>query len=426
MSRSAASAPPNTVPGSGPHGSDQRTVYIAGAGIAGMTLALSLARNGVSSVLLEKNTSLQTEGAGLQISPNARKVLDRLGLSPALEETGFCPRAIDIYPFRRKKPLVSLELGDTAHELFGAPYIVIHRADLADALFSACRKHSTIQFHFGVSSFDVQHHARGISLTFDQTDGQVRTERPLALVGADGVHSPTRRKILGGPDAVYSGYVAWRTLIPASMLDSELDLNHTSLLWGPGFHTVLYPHPRRHVINVAMFTREKLDAPQKPKAVAAPSLSAYARKCSRVQAILRAAEGNWQKWPLNAARAPRWHQGRVGLIGDAAHAMLPYQAQGAAMAIEDAGILGPLLARHDNPEQAFARYYALRRDRVKKVVKTSASNGRIYHLEWPFSLARDLVVALQGPQGHFRRLGWIYNYDVAAPEAISNQIGKTT
>lgn len=389
-----------------------RTIYIAGAGIAGMTMALSLAKSGIRVVILEQTAQIQTEGAGLQISPNARKILNDLGLDDALKAAGFATKEIDIYPFRRPTPLISLKMGPAMEKAFGAQYMVIHRADLSDVLFSACRKRANIEFQFGVRSFDMQAHQKGLSLTVENKDGSVHNTRPFAFVGADGVHSMTRRKILAGPDAQYSNYIAWRALVPTSLLKDHFNLNNSSLMWGPGFHVIAYPHPTRHVVNIAMFTRERLSRKLNPQTVTTPSVPKAGLSCKRVKAIINAAEGGWKKWPLYAAKTSQWFKGPVGLIGDAAHAMLPYQAQGAAMAIEDAGVLGPLLAKSTDPQTAFATYQSHRQPRVNKVVKTSASNGNIYHLEWPFSIFRDIVVSAQGPTAHLQRLAWIYGYEV--------------
>ncbi len=193
------------------------------------------------------------------------------------------------------------------------------------------------------------------------------------------------------------------------MMKGQLDLDHTSLLWGPGFHAVTYPHPRRHVINVALFCKEPPSSDMKP-GIAAPRLPRAATTCPRFSAIIDSSEGGWKKWPLYGVRASRWHKGPVGLVGDAAHAMLPFQAQGAAMAIEDAAVLAPLLAGKTDPDDALKEYHALRRGRVKKVMAISASNGGIYHLPAPLSYARDAVVFAQGPTAHLKRLAWIYGY----------------
>ncbi len=392
---------------------DGRTIYIAGAGIAGLTLALALAKFGATVVVLERTEKLETAGAGIQISPNARCVLDRLGLSRQLTQMGFVPQAIDIYPFRRPKPLISLKIGEEATARFGAPYAVIHRADLAEILFNACRRFANIDIQFGIRQFDLVTHAKGLSVAIEQADHNTINARPFAFIGADGVHSRTRTIIMSGPEAKYSGFVAWRTMIPISMLADEniIARDRTSLLWGPGFHAVAYPHPHHDRFNVALFTKEKLEDPRKISSVHTPSLPKMLLKSPQIEALVENAIAGWSMWPLNAVSTPHWHKGPVGLIGDAAHAMLPFQAQGAAMGIEDAAILAPLLVTEPDAQSALARYQSMRKKRVERVQRISASNGFIYHMEWPFSLARDMVVSAQGPTGHFNRLEWLYGYD---------------
>ncbi len=390
----------------------ERTVYIAGAGIGGLTLALALARFNLKIVVLERTETIETEGAGLQIPPNARRVLDRLGLGNDLSQDGLEPKGIDIYPFRHPIALVTLELGEAIRQKFGAPYCVIHRADLAHALYSACKRFANIDIRFSVSNFDLVTHARGLSLSVDQASGGGHHDaRPHAFVGADGINSPTRTKIMGGPEAKYSGLCAWRAMVPISALGDIINLDNTSMFWAPGFHLVLYAHPVRDQVNIVLVTHEKLDDPLKAALPKKPTLPKMLLKSERIEAIIAAVSDNWRMWPLKSVTMDNWHHGPVGLIGDAAHAMLPFQAQGAAMAIEDAAILAPLLASGMKAEAAFRRYQDLRKKRVEKVAKISARNASIYHLEWPSTLARDALISAQGSRAHFERLGWIYNYD---------------
>jgi salicylate hydroxylase len=392
-----------------------RTIYIAGAGIAGLTLALALAKFGATVVLLERNKSIQEVGAGLQVSPNARRVLNQLGLDRQLRPKAFEPTGIEVYPFRARRPLTTLVLGRTVAERFGAPYAVMHRADLAQVLYNACKRFANIDIIFGVQAFDVVSHARGISMIVDESVGIARSTSAFAFVGADGVNSHTRTAVMGGPQATYSGGVAWRTTLPMSALQSVLAPDRVSLLMAPGYHAVCYPLPHRGQVNVALFAGVKegdafgSDSPKEP------ALPWAALRSRHFDTIMEAAKGTWGYWPLSTVETDTWHMGGIGLIGDAAHAMLPHQAQGAAMAIEDAAILAPLLMTESDAESAFRRYAALRRPRVERVRRLSKANGLIFHMEWPFTLGRDAVIALQGPRGHLGRLAWLYGYH-AAPE----------
>ncbi|RYE37852.1 MAG: monooxygenase, partial [Hyphomicrobiales bacterium] len=162
-----------------------RSYVIAGAGISGLTLALTLAKFGATVVVLERNTVIQEAGAGLQISPNARRILDRLGLDDALSRIALEPKALDTYQHGKSHPFLSMELGAIMEQRFGAAYTVMHRADLADALYKATRRFANIDIIFGVRSWDVVSHARGVTAAVDEANGQTRTTRANAFIGAD-------------------------------------------------------------------------------------------------------------------------------------------------------------------------------------------------------------------------------------------------
>ncbi len=402
------------MPGSG------RIFYIAGAGVSGLTLALALAKFGAHVVVLERSPVLSEFGAGLQISPNARHVLNDLGLDAALTAHSLEPSGIDIYPYRRHDPLVTLKLGAAIAEKFGAPYAVMHRADLADALYKACRRFANIDMLFGVRAWDAQSNAGGVSLTIEDANGQSRTGRADALIGADGVHSATRTTLLDGPAAHYHGRVAWRTLLPFDALAGQVALDRVSVFFAPGYHMVCYPLPHRRQVNLALFAK----GPSSRSGDARLILRKPLRRSPRLDVILAAAGTSWTPWPLFTVETPQWHRGNIGLIGDAAHAIVPFQAQGAAMGIEDAAIMAPLLIASPDAETSFAQFAALRRPRLERVARVSRSNGTIFHLEWPLSTARNLVIAAQGSRAHLKHLDWLYGYDAAT--AMRGKIPPST
>jgi salicylate hydroxylase len=408
-----------------------RTVYIAGAGIAGLTLALALAKFGATVVVLERNSTVQEVGAGLQISPNARKVLDRLGVDRALHAVAFEPKGIDVYPFNARHPLVTLELGGVMLDRFGAPYAVMHRADLAELLYRACKRFANIDILFGVRAYDVVSHSRGVSVTVDEADGKSRSARAFAFIGADGVRSRTRTDVLMGPQATYTGRVAWRITLGQSDLAGIVAQDKTSLLWGPGFHAVTYPLPHRKQMNVALFMKAREADVLGDHPPRAPTLPWSASGSRRFDEIVKLAGDDWGYWPLFTVDTDKWAEGGIGLVGDAAHAMVPFQAQGAAMAIEDAAVLAPLLMTDVDAETALRRYQSIRQPRVDRVKKLSVQNGAAFHMEWPFSLARDAVVKAQGSLGHIGRLAWLYGYDptpdpAGIPPAPQRQVRDAT
>ena len=384
--------------------SSGRSYVVAGAGIAGMTLALALAKFGATVVVLERSPTIQEFGAGLQISPNARRVLDRLGLSDAIDQVSLEPERLDVCAQGGQHPLVSLELGAIMRERFGAPYAVMHRGDLANLLYKACRRFANIDILFGVRGWDVVSHARGVTVAIDEANGQSRTARADGFIGADGVHSQTRIGVLDGPTAQYRNRIAWRALVPAASLGGPIAMDRVSVFFGSGFHLVCYPLPHRGQVNLALFM---------PGAIPSDGVQPKPRRPGpKVEQLLAAAEDNWTAWPMYTVDTPLWHQGNIGIIGDAAHAMVPFQAQGAAMGIEDAATLAPLLMGTESAETALSRYADIRQPRARRVAALSAENGRIFHMAWPFSLARNIVMRLQGPRGHLKRLAWVYSHDV--------------
>lgn len=389
--------------------------YIAGAGISGLTLALALAQGGASVVVLERNSAISEFGAGLQVSPNARLVLDRLGLDTAITAHSLEPGGIDIIPYGRATPLVTLALGQLMRDKFGAPYAVMHRADLAEALYQATRRFANIDVLFGVRSWDAVSHAHGVTVSIDLADGQSRTSRGRAFIGADGVHSQTRRTLLHGPEALDRQRVAWRTLLPFESVTGRLALDRVSVLFGPGYHLVCYPLPHRQQVNIALFVKA---AP--PASAGLPPLHGARIHSPLIASLLSAAGDSWTPWPLCTVSTPHWYAGNIGLIGDAAHAMVPFQAQGAAMGIEDAAVLAPLLIGQPSAEAALARYQQLRQPRVARVARTSLSNGTIFHLPRPLTLGRDLVIAAQGSHGHLRRLAWLYGHDAYSQTTVNH------
>lgn len=388
-----------------------RTFVIAGAGIAGLTLALALAKFGASVLVLERNSAVQEFGAGVQISPNARRVLERLGVERFLAPVGFEPEGLDVYSFMRPEPVARMRFGEEARRRFGNPYAVFHRADLAQALYQACKRFANIDILFDVETFDVTTHTRGVTVAADIGKGKKRTARPFALIGADGVNSRTRTVVLGGKAARQSGGVAWRTLVDLDVVKDFVDLRNSSLLLGPGYHAVLYPLPHRGQANVALFTPapESLTfANEKPGKI---RLHRSYRDSAMFKRLVDTVGDNWARWPMATVSLSEWHEGSIGLVGDAAHAMLPFQAQGAAMAIEDAAILAPFLMTEPNAPTAFERFHSIRAPRVARVAAVSARNGHIFHMRWPFTIGRDLVMAQRSETAHLDQLSWLYGYD---------------
>jgi salicylate hydroxylase len=394
-----------------------RTVFVAGAGIGGLTAALALAARGFRVVILEKSERLEETGAGLQLSPNASRVLIELGLQGRLAGRAVVPDAISIMSVRRRGELMRLPLGESAGLRAGAPYWVVHRADLQSALQAEVDENPAIELRLGCQFEDVVPHAKG--LTVVERSGTSRGQHlAQALIGADGIWSAVRHQLFPQVQPQFSGLIAWRGTLDTTQLPREYTSARIQLWMGPNAHLVTYPISGARRINVVAVVPgawnrpgwSELGEPNDIKRVFASSLwSGPAR-------MMIGAVDSWRKWALFTLPGnSKWAEGSTALLGDAAHAMLPFSAQGAAMAIEDAALLAKCLGEaRDAPAPGIAAalklYARQRRARVSRVQALARTNGRIYHLNGAAALARDLFIKAMGPQRLLARQNWIYDW----------------
>lgn len=389
-------------------------IVIAGAGVGGLTAALSLARAGKRALVLERAPKIEEVGAGFQIAPNAGRILADLGLEEALAAVALEPQAINIRRGRDGAVLAKLDLSDSRAR-WGAPFRVYHRADLQQVLLQAALAHEAIEVRAGarVGSFEAR--AGGVSLRVHAGDGVEEIEG-AGLVGADGLRSAVRGRLLPTEkDApVYSGLTAWRALVPAELAPAAFRVRESNLWMLPGAHVVHYPLRDASIINVVVIVAEP---PRQSEGASILSLDGaqLARALERLHPAteLRAlieAGASWRHWPL-FGRPPleSWSQGAVTLLGDAAHPMLPFLAQGAAQAIEDAEALGrAFLQLGATAETAFAAYQQIRIPRASQVVRASRRQGDYFHLAGPTALGRDLAIRALGGRGMLARNAWLY------------------
>jgi salicylate hydroxylase len=395
-----------------------RTLIVAGAGIGGLTASLALARQGFRVVVLEKAERLEEAGAGLQLSPNASRVLVELGLQPRLASRAITPEAISIISARSGGEIARLPLGDAAASKAGAPYWVVHRADLQAALQAEVNDHPDIDLRLGCQFEDVGTHAKG--LTVVQRSGNTRQQEvALALVGADGIWSAVRHHLFPDVQPRFSGLIAWRGTLDATQLPREYTSRRVQLWMGPNAHLVAYPIAGARQINVVAivpgtWNRPGWSAPGEANEIK----NAFTARWPAGARMMIGAVDEWRKWALfTVPDGGEWSSGAVALLGDAAHAMLPFAAQGAGMAIEDAAVLAKCLGetqREGGPSIASAMqmYARARRSRISRVQRTARQNGRIYHLTGPMALARDLAIKAMGPQRMLARQDWIYDWRV--------------
>jgi salicylate hydroxylase len=394
-----------------------RTIFVAGAGIGGLTTALALAARGYRVVVLEKAERLEEAGAGLQLSPNASRVLVGLGLADRLAARAVTPEAISIMSARAGAELIRLPLGEAATRRAGAPYWVIHRADLQSALQGAVNDHPDIELRLGCQFEDTASHARGLTVVHRRGDARVQ-ELALALVGADGIWSAVRHHLFPERQPRFSGLIAWRGTLDATQLPREYTARRVQLWMGPGAHLVAYPISAGRQINVVAivpgtWNRPGWSAPGEPTELKAAFDAS--RWPGPARMMLGAVDG-WRKWALfTLPDSGDWSDGAIALVGDAAHAMLPFAAQGAGMAIEDAAVLAQCFgdAAVDGSAgaaTAMTRYVRLRRSRVARVQQLARSQGRIYHLTGTMALARDLAIKALGADRLTARQNWIFDW----------------
>jgi salicylate hydroxylase len=394
-----------------------RTIFVAGAGIGGLTASLALAAQGFRVVILEKAERLEEVGAGLQLSPNASSVLVALGLQPRLKARAVIPDAISLMSARSGGEIARLPLGEAATLRAGAPYWVVHRADLQAALQAHVNDNPDIELRLGCQFEDAVTHVKG--LTVVQRSGTARQqELALALVGADGIWSTVRHHLFPQARPQFSGLIAWRGTLEATQLPREYASRRVQLWMGPNAHLVAYPISDARQINVVAVVPGTWNRPgwsvpgdgnELRNVFASPTWPGPARM------MIGAVDG-WRKFALfTVPEGGEWTEDAIALLGDAAHAMLPFAAQGAGMAIEDAAVLARCLGETQNEggptiAAAMQRYAHLRRSRVARVQRAARRNGMIYHLTGPLAFARDLAIKAMGASRMLARQDWIYDW----------------
>lgn len=396
-----------------------RTIIVAGAGIGGLTAALAIAAGGFDVVVVEKAERLEAAGAGLQLSPNASRVLIGLGLRDRLAATAITPDAIGIVSARRGE-LMRLPLGEAAALRAGAPYWVMHRADLQAALLAQVTEHPGIALRLGCrfENFDDRvdgDRLNGVSVGLRDAGGLCRVQA-LALIGADGVWSAVRRRLFPDVQPQATGLIAWRGTIDADRLPPQAMPQRVQLWMGPDAHLVAYPVSGGRQINMVAIAPGDLTNPGwSAPGEAADIQRRFSRQWPDTARMMIGAVADWKRWALfTMPDGGVWTKGAVALLGDASHAMLPFAAQGAGMAIEDAAVLAKCLGQAGDPaldiSAALERYASLRRARVGRVQATARQSGRIYHLRGPMALARDLAIRAIGARRLHARQDWIYDW----------------
>jgi 2-polyprenyl-6-methoxyphenol hydroxylase-like FAD-dependent oxidoreductase len=387
----------------------QGQALIAGGGIGGLAAAIALARQGMTCEILERSHFAEETGAGIQLGPNATRALRALGALDAIGRDAFRPEAIVIHDGVTGRKLTAMPLGAAAEERYGAPYLTLRRADLHAGLRAALAGETgaALRTGFDVSTIDTQ---GSDGVVARATDGA--KANGACLIGAGGLWSALRARISPGANLRFAGATAWRTQIPRATLPARFAEPVVGLWIGPRAHLVHYPVGGGADLNVVAVTmggsgRQGWSRPGD----AANLLASFAPWTKEAKSLLERANA-WRGWSLyRLTGLERWSAGRLTLLGDAAHPVLPYLAQGAALAIEDGLALAACLASAPDPASAFRRYEDLRRPRATRVQRASRSFGFLYHLGGPLAAARNFILARRREETALRRFDWLYRSD---------------
>ncbi len=388
-------------------------LLVAGGGIGGLTAALALTRKGHRVELLEQASVFAEVGAGIQLGPNAMRRLAGLGLSEAVDAIAARPDALVILSAVTGIELARLSLGHRMEKRYGAPYCCVHRADLHSLLVQAAQAGEGAVLNLKAHIAQIQERADAVAIATDDAwawEGD-------ALIGADGLWSVVRTKVVGAPSAPRStGHTAWRGLIDQRKLPLAERSNDVRVWLGPRLHAVAYPVRRGEALNVVVLAESAPadDARDWDQASSLEALQTATGRCGGALQALMESVPEWRAWtlsdrePLTGAR--QMTHGRIALLGDAAHPMLPYLAQGAGMAIEDAVALAEALDSAQGASQAvpaaLARYAQARWRRNAQVQARARRNSDIFHMTGPMRVGRDLSLRLLGPR--LLDVPWLY------------------
>ena len=382
---------------------------VAGGGIGGMTAALCLARVGFDVTVFERASEFGDVGAGIQLSPNASRVLHHLGLAPRLEALGFLPEGTEVRHWRSGRRIVGASLGAAVREAYGFPYYHIHRGDLLRILVEAAQANPRIALRPGATVRSFAQSSGQVQLVVQEGGAEV-VHAGDVLVGADGIHSTVRAGMFGPEAPTFTGNVAWRALVPAKRLPVGVAPPTASVWWGPRRHFVHYLVRGGALVNCVCVV-EKAGWEQEgwlERGERDELKGDFAGWHRNIQTLIDCMDADsLYRWALcDRQSLPHWSDGAATLLGDACHPMLPFMAQGAAAAIEDAAVLAASLRETSDIAAALRRYEALRRDRVRAMQRQSRRNGKLFHLSGPAAWLRDRV-ALRG----LRSMHRIYGYD---------------
>ncbi len=382
-------------------------VVVVGGGIGGLAAALSLARVGIAVTLLEQSAEIAEIGAGLQLAPNAFAALDALGIGEGVRRRSVFTDRLVLMDAVDAGEVASFPVGEEFRRRFGNPYAVTHRADLHKSILESVRQTPSITLHAATKVTDVVVGDRDVVVTGQ--DGNIF--RGEAVIGCDGIRSVVRDKLIG--DAVrVSGHVVYRAVMPREEMPEDLRWNAPVVWCGPNCHLVHYPLRGGEQYNLVVTFHSRQQETWGVRDGSKEEVLSYFDGIHRRPRALLDKPRSWKRWST-ADREPAaaWGRGRATLLGDAAHPMLQYLAQGACMALEDAVALGKAVAACDlDFEVAFRRYEAARLTRTARVVLSTREMGRIYHAGGVERLVRNAMWVGRKPGQYYDALEWLYGW----------------
>jgi 3-hydroxybenzoate 6-monooxygenase len=382
------------------------SVVVAGGGIGGLAAAYVLARQGQHVTVLEQSQAFGEIGAGIQLGPNIFRMFEVLGLTAQVSEVAFFPPGLGMNDVRTGEKVVRVPLGDTARAAYGYPYGVIYRADLHDVFLHACKALPGVTLRTDSKVERYQQDAHGVRVRL--TNGEI--VEGDALIGADGLWSRVREAIVGDGKPRVSGHIAYRAVLKREDVPPHLWSDDVLLWGGEKTHLVHYPLRRGELFNlVAVFHSNKYDEGWNTFGDTAELNERFADAVPQVRELLQKIE-TWKMWVLCDREPVRnWTDGRATLLGDAAHPMLQYLAQGAGQAIEDAVVLGEALKHTGNDvAAAFQKYQQARYLRTGRVQLTARFYGDIYHASGVTRELRNRMFQSGQESAGFAGLKWMY------------------
>jgi salicylate hydroxylase len=381
-------------------------IVVVGGGIGGLATALSVARQGHRVVVLERSTRFAEFGAGIQLAPNGIHALDRLGIGTAVRDSAVHIDELRFMDGVTGEHVVSVPVTGEYTRRFGNPYVVVHRGDLYRLLLAAC--HASAAIELRASSAATGYEQDGVSASVVLATGERVTGD--AVIGADGIHSAIRRQLVGDGPPRLSGITIYRAIVPMTRVPEELRWRAVTWWAGPGCHFVHYPIAGGAYLNLAAsFDNGATEALAGVAVSAGHVLDVLAPLGGTPRRLLELGSG-WKSWVLvDRDPVPTWTDGRVTLLGDAAHPMLHYAAQGACQALEDAVLLGDLLdCASPDLGQRFEKYNAARRERTARIQLVSRESIRLWHPAGAEATARNAALSAMSTEDLHDELAWLH------------------